>query len=117
MLIITVETHATHVNFWLDGVLAGAAVSERSRRWRPQVESLLHGGVRRVHLDLSGASDIDAAAIGELIQVFNMVTDAGGVLEIERMSPHVRRTLDVAGVLDLLTASDVECLAVRSTCR
>ena len=115
MLIITAETHATHANFWLDGAVAGAAVSELARNWRPQVESLLRDDVRRVLLDLSGASDIDAAGVGEVIHVFNMVAAAGGVLEIEHMSPHVRRMLDLAGVLELLTARDVECVAARSS--
>jgi anti-anti-sigma factor len=83
---------------------------------RSRVESLLQDGVRRVLLDLSGVSDIDAAGVGELIHVFNMVAAAGGVLEIGRMSPHVRRVLDVAGVHGLLTAGDVEYAGSRSTC-
>jgi anti-anti-sigma factor len=81
---------------------------------RSRVESLLTRGIRRVVLDLSGVSDIDAAGVGELVHLFNTVTTAGGVLEIERMSPHVHRVLDVAGVLGLLTA--VESPIARSTC-
>ena len=80
---------------------------------RSRVESLLHGGVRRVLLDLSGVSSIDAAGVGELMQIFTIVAAAGGVLQIERMSPHVRRVLDVTGVLDLV---DVEYPGARSTC-
>ena len=70
---------------------------------RSRVESLVRNGVRRVLLDLSGGSDIDAAGVGELIHIFNMAAAAGGVLEIAHMSPHVHRVLDVAGVLRLLT--------------
>jgi anti-anti-sigma factor len=117
MLIITVETHAANVNFFLDGPLSGAAVSELARIWRARVESLLHSGVRRVRLDLSGVSDVDAAGVGELIHLFKMVAAAGGVLEVERLSPRVRHVLDVAGVLGLLTAGDVEYAGARSTCR
>lgn len=141
MLIITVETHAANVNFLPDGRLAGEAVEDLAGSWcsrafdrrhtrasldlrgalrapidsvlRSRVESLLNGGVRRVLLDLSDVSDIDAAGVGELIHLFNMVTAAGGVLEIARMSPHVRRVLEVAGVLGLL---DVEHTVARSTC-
>jgi anti-sigma B factor antagonist len=80
---------------------------------RSRVESLLQGGVRRVLLDLSGVSNIDAAGVGELIHLYNTAAAAGGVLEIWRMSPHVRRVLDVAGVLERL---DVENPAARSTC-
>jgi len=71
---------------------------------RSRVESLVRNGVRRVLLDLSGVSTIDAAGIGELIQTFNAAAAVGGVLEIAQMSPHVRRVLDVAGVIGLLTA-------------
>ena len=141
MLIITVESQAANVNFLLGHPLAAAVAGELTRSscirpldvscqrasldlqgslhapidgvLRSRVESLLDGGVRRVSLDLSGVSSIDAAGVGELMQIFTFVADAGGVLEIERMSPHVRRVLDVTGVLGLL---DVECPGARSTC-
>ena len=81
---------------------------------RSRVESLVRNGVRRVLLDLSGVSTIDAAGIGELIHTFNAAAAAGGVLEIAQMSPHVRRVLDVAGLLGLLTAvSNVSGLVRR----
>jgi anti-anti-sigma factor len=70
---------------------------------RSKVESLLDDGVRRVLLDLSGVANIDAAGVGELIQIFNAAAAAGGVLEIAQMSPRVSRVLNVAGVLGLLT--------------
>ena len=141
MLIITVETQAANMNFLLGHPLAAAMAGKLARSscsrssdishqrvsldlqgslqapidgvLRSRVESLLDGGVRRVSLDLSGVSSIDAAGVGELMQIFTIVAHAGGVLEIERMSPHVRRVLDVTGVLGLL---DVECPAARSTC-
>ena len=142
MLIITVETQSAHVNFLPGHPLAAAATGELARNWctgrseifhqrvslelqgslrapidgvlRSRVESLIDGGVRRVSLDLSGVSDIDAAGVGELMQIFTTVTTAGGALEIERMNPHVRRVLEVSGVLGLL---DVEYPGARSTCR
>jgi anti-anti-sigma factor len=81
---------------------------------RSTVESLFQSGVRRVRLDLSGVSSIDAAGVGELIQIFTTAAADGGVLEIERMSAHVRRVLDVTGVSWLL---DVESPGACSTCR
>jgi anti-anti-sigma factor len=80
---------------------------------RSRVESLLRSGVRRVLLDLSGVSNIDAAGVGELIHIFNAAVAAGGVLEIADMSPRVRRVLDVAGVLGLLTAMSNVSVLVR----
>ena len=81
---------------------------------RSTVESLFQSGVRRVLLDLSGVSSIDAAGVGELIQIFTAAASVGGVLEIERMSSQVRRVLEITGVRWLL---DVESPGARSTCR
>ena len=81
---------------------------------RSTVESLFQGGVRRVLLDLSGVSSIDAAGVGELVHIFTAAASVGGVLEIERMSSHVRRVLEITGVRWLL---DVESSGACSTCR
>jgi anti-anti-sigma factor len=74
---------------------------------RSKVESLLQAGVRRVLLDLSGVTSIDAAGVGELIHIFNTAAGAGGAVEIARVSQRVRRVLDVAGLFGLLTADAV----------
>jgi len=79
---------------------------------RSSVERLLHTGVRQVLLDLSRVSSIDAAGVGELMHILTTVAAAGGVLQIGRMNPRVRRVLDVTGVLGLL---DVEYSGTRST--
>ena len=74
---------------------------------RSTVESLFHSGARRVVLDLSGVSDIDAAGVGELIRLFDMAAAAGGAVEIAKVSPHVHHLLDVAGVLGILSGGSV----------
>ena len=81
---------------------------------RSTVDSLFDSGVRRVLLDLSGVSSIDAAGVGELTHIFTTAAAVGGVLEIEGMSPHVRRVLEVTGVRWLL---DVESPGACSTCK
>ena len=81
---------------------------------RSTVDSLFDSGVRRVLLDLSGVSSIDAAGVGELVHIFTAAASVGGVLEIERMSSHVRRVLEITGVRWLL---DVESRGACSTCR
>jgi anti-anti-sigma factor len=78
------------------------------------VESLVQRGARRVLLDLSGVSSIDAAGVGELVHIFTTAASVGGVLEIEKMSAQVRRVLEITGVRWLL---DVESPGARSTCR
>ena len=81
---------------------------------RSTVDSLFHGGVRRVLLDLSGVGSIDAAGVGELVHICTTAAAAGRVVQIERMSSHVRRVLEVTGVRWLL---DVESPGAGSTCR
>ena len=72
---------------------------------RSRVERLIQDGVRRVLLDLSGVSSIDAAGVGELVHLFITAAAAGGVLEIGRLRPRVRRVLEVTGVLGLLESN------------
>jgi anti-anti-sigma factor len=74
--------------------------SELSRN----VEGLLDRGKRWVLLDLSRLADIDAAGVGELVRAFNTTTAAGGVLRITHPTRRVRRLLQTAGVLELLSA-------------
>ena len=70
---------------------------------RVRVEALLQQGVRRVLLDLSALSDIDAAGVGELIHILNAAAAAGGAVEIAGVSRRVHHVLEVVGVLKLLT--------------
>jgi anti-anti-sigma factor len=111
MLIITVETLAAEVSacdsrsavLHLEGTLQTPVdIVLRSR-----VESLLRGGARQLVLDLSGVADIDASGVGELVHLCKTVAAVGGALEIGPTSPRVRRVLDVAGVLELLTEGAV----------
>jgi len=77
--------------------------SELSQR----VQSLLSDGERRILLDLSRLSDIDAAGVGELVRAFNTTSAAGGVLQIAHASRRVRKVLQIAGVLKILTGGTI----------
>src|SRR5262245_51904962 len=68
-----------------------------------RVQAVLRGGARRVRLDLSRLSSIDAAGVGELVSAFNVTKAAGGVLDVSHASRRVRRILEVTGVYGLLT--------------
>ena len=69
-----------------------------------RVHTVLRSGARRVRLDLSRLSSIDAAGVGELVSALNATKAAGGVLDISHASRRVRRILEVTGVYSLLTA-------------
>jgi len=66
------------------------------------VSALLARGERRIVLDLSRVSDIDAAGVGELVRLSNMAADVRGVLRITRPATHVRQLLDATGLSRLL---------------
>jgi anti-sigma B factor antagonist len=70
---------------------------------RERIQALLGRGERRILLDLSRVSQIDAAGVGELVGAFTTARAAGGVLQIACASRRVRQLLQVAGVLPLLT--------------
>ena len=71
---------------------------------RHKVQALLNRGERRILLDLARLSEIDAAGVGELIRAFKSTSAARGVLRITHPSRRVRRLLQTAGLLQLLTA-------------
>jgi len=83
----------------LEGTLRAPVTSEL----RQSVEALIGRGVRRILVDLSRLSEIDAAGVGELVRAFNATSAAGGVLQIRHVTQRVRQLLDVTGVLTLLT--------------
>jgi anti-anti-sigma factor len=75
---------------------------------RQRIQTLLERGERRIVLDLSRLSRIDAAGVGELMRAYNTAKVAGAVLQVAHPSGRVGQLLDVAGVYGLLSAgSDV----------
>ena len=84
----------------VEGTLRAPVNAELSQR----VQALLARGERRILLDLSRLSDMDAAGVGELVRAFNTTSAAGGILQIVDASRRVRQLLNIAGVLKLLTA-------------
>jgi anti-anti-sigma factor len=74
-----------------------------SRTLRHSVRALLRRGERRIVLDLSAVSGIDAAGIGELIRAFNMTAAVNGGLRVVNATAWVREILERAHLFELLT--------------
>ena len=89
----------------VEGALRAPVTSEL----RQGVHARLVRGERRILLDLSRLSDIDAAGVGELVGAFNTTSAAGGVLQIAHASRRVGQLLHIAGVLQLLTGGANSC--------
>jgi anti-anti-sigma factor len=73
---------------------------------RHRVRALLRRGERRIVLDLSAVSRIDAAGVGELIRAFNMTAAVSGALRVVNASGRVRAILECANLLDVLSGAD-----------
>jgi anti-anti-sigma factor len=74
-----------------------------SRALRHRVRALLRRGERRIVLDLSAVSRIDAAGVGELIRAFNMTAAVNGALRVVNATAWVREILERAHVFEVLS--------------
>jgi anti-anti-sigma factor len=70
---------------------------------RRQVEVLLRRGQRSLVIDLSHVADLDAAGIGELVHLYRQALAADAVLRLAHAGGRVRRLLDRAGLVELLS--------------
>lgn len=81
----------------------GALQTPVSRVLRHNVRTLLLRGERRIVLDMSAVSGIDAAGVGELIRTFNMTEAGNGALRIVNAPAWVREMLERARLFDVLS--------------
>lgn len=123
----TEHNETTHIPLRLGRCLAGSGVRALTRchiisvegalrvpiesRLLARVHAALRCGARRVRLDLSRLSSIDAAGVGELVAAFNATKAAGGVLDIAHAGRRVRRVLEVTGVYPLLTVCEAAAVS------
>jgi len=70
---------------------------------RQSVRALLLRGERRIVLDLSAVSRIDAEGVGELVRTFNMTSAMNGALRIVNPTAWVREILERAHLFDVLS--------------
>lgn len=82
--------------------LEGPLQAPHTGRLTRKVRALVGAGERRIVLDLARVPSIDAAGIGELMQVFRCVAAIDGRLHIAHASARVREPLERSGLYDLL---------------
>ena len=58
-------------------------------------------------LDLAEVCEIDAAGVGELVYLYNLVTESNGMLRIVNPSRNARHVLALVGLLELLIRGHV----------
>jgi len=71
------------------------------------VRGLLCQGERRIVLDLSAISKIDAAGVGELVRTFNMTAAVDGALRVVNATAWVREVLERAQLFERLSGETV----------
>ena len=76
-----------------------------SRVMRHSVRARLRLGERRIVLDLSSISGVDAAGIGELVRAFNMSAAANGALRVVHATNRVREMLERAQLFERLSGA------------
>lgn len=70
---------------------------------RRSIQAMLGRGARRILLDLSGVSDVDAGGVGEVVRAYNSAIAARGSLQIAEPRAHVRELFDRAGLFSVLS--------------
>jgi len=90
------------------GALAGPAVA----RWSRLIRDAAAVQPRRLVVDLTGCSQIDAEAIVVLLQVHRAMIRADGQLTLRRPVPRVRRMLSLARVDHVLDVDESAQLPV-----
>jgi anti-anti-sigma factor len=86
----------------LDGPLLAPVNQELATR----VRVLLQRSERRIVLDLSSVSLIDAAGVGVLVRAYNVACAMDASLRIAHATKRVRETLERVGLFDLLSSDD-----------
>jgi anti-anti-sigma factor len=69
---------------------------------RHKIQTLLRRGSRTIVLDLTDVSSIDAAGVGQLVRVYNVIAAAHGVLRIVHVAACVRELLQRVALFELL---------------
>jgi anti-anti-sigma factor len=88
--------------------VTGPLLTPVSRTLRHRVRALLRDGERRIVLDLSAISRIDAAGVGELIRAFNMTVAVNGALRVVNVTGWVREILERARLFELLSRATID---------
>jgi len=82
---------------------------------RETVRGLLRDGRRDIVLNLKHVLAIDAVGVGELINVYNLARSAQGKLHVVDAAPHVRETLELLGLFELLSGDAAEDATAASS--
>jgi anti-sigma B factor antagonist len=91
-----------------DGAVVVSLTGELDIRSSPELQDVLaaaqSGDARTVVVDLSGLQFIDSTGLRVLLRAKRHANDGGSELRVRNAPAEVRRLLQIAGVLELLSA-------------
>jgi anti-sigma B factor antagonist len=104
MIVVSEPCSERFCSVYIDGPLLAPVNQELATR----VRVLLQRGERRIVLDLSSVSLIDAAGVGILVRAYNVACAMNASLRIAHATKRVRETLERVGLFDLLNADAMQ---------
>jgi anti-sigma B factor antagonist len=99
----------------VDGVMVVDIAGELSRRVSSlsnRLKELLADGRSNLILNLSALSYVDSSGLGQLITVWTSIGKRGGQLILVRLSPQVRKQLEITKLDTVFTIIDDEAEAI-----
>ena len=79
---------------------------------RDKIRNLVEEGEKNVILTLSNVRFIDACGLGQIIQSYRRIRDAGGNLAILNISGKVNKVLNITGISQVIKVFDDEKEAI-----
>jgi|RhiMetdeSRZDD1v2_1073273.scaffolds.fasta_scaffold05300_9 anti-sigma B factor antagonist len=76
--------------------------------------SLIQRGRLKLVVNLQHVPSIDTTGLSEILRAYTSVTKRSGGLKLVKLSPHVRRVLEITRLLTILEAFDDEAGALES---
>ena len=87
-------------------VVAGELDLATAPRLRDHLDQLYASGVRTFVFDTSGVTFIDSVGLSVILALFRRCREEDGSVTVQSPSPVMQRTLEVAGLYDVLEISD-----------
>lgn len=95
----------------LDGRLT---IGDGDVRLRDEVGSALHGGNRKLLLDLQKVRAMDSSGLGELVRAKTTVANENGVIKLLHVEDKVQEVLQMTRLIGIFDTFDDEIDAIAS---
>ena len=81
---------------------------------KDKINSLIHQGQKKLHLNLEGVPYIDSAGLGEIVRTYTTVSRQGGNLKLVNLTKRITDLLSITKLLTVFETFDNEPEALKS---